>query len=91
MARVESALSMVPLTGRVGSKVFISALGAALGLSSSDMQAFKSALIEAMQAGLVSLSRADMAPLYDQAMVRESETILQVGSLRVEFHLVSAR
>lgn len=76
-------------TGRFGdNKVFIAHVWRRLrdepGFPAMDLPAFKSRLTEANNAGLLTLSRADLVEVMDQADVRESET----RYLNAEFHFV---
>jgi hypothetical protein len=76
-------------TGRFGdNKVFISHLWRRLrtepGFPPMDLPAFKRRLAEANNAGLLTLSRADLVQVMDPVDVRESET----RYLNAEFHFV---
>ena len=76
-------------TGRFGdNKVFIAHVWRRLrdepGLPPMDLPAFKRRLTEANNAGLLTLSRADLVEVMDPADVRESET----RYLNAEFHFV---
>jgi hypothetical protein len=78
-ARTVQAAARTCPTGRFGdNKVFINHVWRQLqnepGFPRLDLAAFKGALAEANQAGLIRLSRVDLVQVMDPADVRESET-----------------
>ena len=86
---VLAAASQVPAAGRFGSdRVFVSALWKQLGEQRDAMgptfDAFKSRLLDANRARLLTLARADMPGAMDRATVEASE----IRYLNSTFHFV---
>ncbi len=88
-AQLLAAATQIPVAGRLGSdRVFVSALWKQLGADRDtlgpNLDAFKSRLLDANRACLLTLARADMPGAMDRATVAASE----ISYLNSTFHFV---